>query len=178
MQRILLCLVLVLASATVLAETGYRIVHPDGSVEYSDSYQQGAEAISLPKAQGYATPQAPATEPVTTGPSSVTFKKEAPQQAIAYTQVSISSPGNEQTLFFDTTGMPVAVQVTPALQAGHEVVISLDGKEVVRGQTTSYMLGNVSRGTHTLSAAVVDDTGKTLKQGDAVTFYMRQHTVQ
>jgi hypothetical protein len=172
MKGILLMLTLVSLSAQA-AETGYRIVHPDGSVEYTDQAVEGAEPITLPEIPTYSSPPSP---PARTG--GTPSRPAQPEQKTVSASIAITSPSKEQTLWFSEEGMAVAVQVSPALRQGEQVVIRLDGSEVARGSGSSFTLKQVYRGSHLLSAAIVDAQGNVISEAPPITFYMRQHSVR
>ncbi len=164
-----LSLALALGAPPLFAETkGYKIVRPDGTVEFSDQPAPGAQEITLPKAQGYEAPPppppAPAVEPTTPpGPP--------------YSLLAIAAPEPDQTLHNGETQVNVSVQVMPALRPGHRLVILLDGSEAAGGAGTGYTLSNVERGSHVLVAEVRDGRGKVLISSAPVTFHMRQHSI-
>ena len=154
------------------AEMGYRIVHPDGTVEYTDQPVEGAEPITLPAIPTYSTPVSPAKT------TDVAPDGKAPQEGAAAPTIAILSPQAEETVWFSETGMTVSVQVTPALGKDEQVLIRLDGSEAARGAGSSFTLKQVYRGTHILSAAVTDNQGGVISESTPITFYMRQHTAK
>jgi len=171
MLRIIL-LFLLCTSPLLAAESGYRIVHPDGTVEFTDQPVKGAEPITLPDVPTYSMPASggqgnaatPATEP----------KKD---QAVSRT-ITVNRPAREETVRFDENGMSVAVSVNPPLASGEQVIIRLDGSEVARGPTTSFTLQDVYRGTHVLSAALIDNNDAVMSESSPITFFMRQHSTK
>ncbi|MCW8827878.1 MAG: DUF4124 domain-containing protein [Gammaproteobacteria bacterium] len=176
MKRNLIALLLFFALPLGAAETGYRIVHPDGTVEFTDDPTRGGEKIPLRKAPTIkSTPLPPAGDAKSNGKTD--DEKGASAEPVAYQSMAIVSPESEQTLWFDGSSIQVTVMVAPRLASGHSVVILLDGNEVVRGEQTSFSLPQLFRGSHTLKARIEDATGNTLLQADPVTFYMRRHTV-
>lgn len=168
MTRIIF-LYLICISPLFAAETGYRVVHPDGTVEFTDQPVEGAEQITLPELPTYSSPDRGATLP----PTETKPEKKAVEYSIA-----ITSPGAEETVFFDENGFTVSVQFSPALKEGQNVIVRLDGGEVARGTGTSYTLKDVYRGSHMLSAAILDSDGNTLGESSPITFYMRQHAIR
>jgi hypothetical protein len=167
-----ICLIYLLCIPPLLAaEEGYRIVHPDGTVEFTDQQTEGAEPITLPEIPTYSTP--PST---VKGTESVSAGKVREEEVAR--EITITSPAMEQTLWFDEAGMTVSVEVTPALSEGEQVVLILDGSEVARGSSGRFSLKEVYRGTHILSAAIIDSQGSVISESPAITFYMRQHSVQ
>ena len=176
MTRILLLWAL-FAAPLFAAETGYRIVHPDGTVEFTDQPGKGAEEIRMPEVPTYPAQQ-PTSPRVSPTPTSQDSRPAAtPQQRKAYESFAISSPQEQETLWFNEKGMPVSLQVQPALAEGDEVVIRLDGKTVASGSSTSFTVKDVYRGSHTLSAAITDERGTIIREAKPVTFFMRQHSL-
>ena len=168
---------LFLLPISVVAAQGYKIVHPDGSVEFTDQPAKNAQEINLPSAQGYqSSGPSPAASPspqsTTTPPPSTAKGKNGD-----YSQFAIASPHAEETIAGTGGVVSVGVSLSPSLQQGHQIVISLDGREVARGASTSFSVTEVERGAHLVGAAVVDAGGSTLRQADPVTFYVFQPSI-
>jgi len=162
-----------LCSAPLLAaESGYRIVHPDGTVEFTDQPVEGAEPISLPEVPTYSIPASG-----NKGNADTSAAKPKQDQNVTR-NIAISRPGREETVWFNERGMAVAVSVSPSLAKGEQVIIRLDGSEVARGATTSFTLQDVYRGTHVLSAALADNDGAVISESSPITFFMRQHSTK
>lgn len=171
MRRIIF-LYLICITPLLAAESGYRIVHPDGTVEFTDQPVEGAEPIPLPDIPTYATP----ASKVKGGQATTSEKPQQKKQATR--SITISRPAAEETVRFSETGMAVSVSVKPALDKGEQVIIRLDGSEVARGESTSFTLQDVYRGTHMLSATLVDSNGSVISESSPITFYMRQHSIK
>ncbi|MGM0593044.1 MAG: hypothetical protein ACQETD_00795 [Pseudomonadota bacterium] len=168
---------LFIALPLMAAETGYRIVHPDGTVEFTDDPTLGGEPIELREAPTYRhTPPTSSGESRSKGPAKAE-KEDSSEGDDGYQTLRITSPGDEQTLWFDGQGMSVSLQITPSLKSGDEVVIELDGEEVARGRSTGYTLKDVYRGSHTLHARIEDSDGNIRMDSESITFHMRQHSV-
>jgi len=162
-------LLLLFSLPLMAAETGYRIVHPDGTVEYTDDATRGGEEIPLREAPTYESVPVP---PSSSRPASVGETAEE-----GYRGITILSPQAEQVLWFDGSAVRVSVQVSPALAAGDRVVIEMNGRQVASGQGSSFSLEEVFRGSHTLRASIVDAQGNTLRVSEPVTFHMKRHSV-
>ena len=94
-----------------------------------------------------------------------------------YTALSIVAPANEETIHDNSGTVNVEVSIEPELQVrqGHQLRISLDGVPVATLPAVQrYALLDVERGTHVLSAAVIDRDGGELISSTSVTFYMWQ----
>lgn len=171
----LLFLLLVVALPLVAAETGYRIVHPDGTVEFTDDPNRGGEKVEIQEVPTYHS-VVPATK------AGSATNKEQPSgrndnKTVSYQTISITAPKAEQTIWFDGGPIAVNVNVVPKLAGGDRVVVFLDGNEVTSGAKTSFNLPQVERGSHTVGATVVNSSGATLLRASPVTFYMRRHAI-
>jgi len=174
-MRGLLLLTLLFTISAFGAETGYRYVHPDGTVEFSDQPIPGGEEIKLREAPTIQLVPPSSTPSSTTSTPRGTLGGDSSGGTESST-ISISSPQPEQTLWYDVAGMSVSVTVTPELQSGEIVVITLDGSVVASGSSSNFNIGEVYRGSHTLSASIVSGSGSVLASSAAVTFYIRQHS--
>lgn len=88
-------------------------------------------------------------------------------------EVRILAPAQDE-IFRDPQGaISVAVAVLPALPEGAGVIFYLDGaaKTPKPSPTTSMTFSGVERGEHSVSAAVVDASGKELKRSAPVVFH-------
>lgn len=163
----LLCILLVLP-AWGEETTVYKRARPDGTIEFSDTPFPESKAIQVPPVPTYKAPPVVRSE---------ARKGETPAAQPAYKQITVTSPAEESTLFFDEQGMVVSVKVDPGLKPGDRVVIYLDGQRAASGPASTFTLKDVFRGTHTVRAAVEDAKRTELLRSGTVTFYMVQHTV-
>lgn len=173
MTRILF-LALLLAAPLFAAETGYRIVHPDGTVEFTDQPEKGAEEIRIKELSTF---PAQRPRPAAASPSPAKPAAEAGLHTGGYDTFAIVSPREQETVFFNEEGMSVSLHIAPSLAEGHEVVLRLDGVKVASGNSAAFTLKNIYRGPHTLSAAISNEQGEVIREADPVTFFMRQHSI-
>lgn len=168
-RRIAIFFLLLCATGLLQAQgTGYRIVHPDGTVEFTDQPAPGAKEIALPQAQGYEAPPVPRPTPPAASPS--------PPKEETYKRVAIVAPGADETLRDGETTVQVRVEVLPTLKPEHRLAILLDGAQVAEGRGPGFDLRGIERGTHALVAEIRDAQGKTVQRSVPVTFHMRQHS--
>lgn len=172
MKTLLLCLSLFLVATAAQADI-YTWVDAQGVRHYSDSAaQDGARRANLPGLQSVeGNPQAlrqlQARAANNDSDSPAGGDSRTPQ---------IVSPEPEQT-FRDGRGIvPVSVLIGGAagLRNGEQVTYYLDGSPIPQSPTdqTQLQLGNVPRGAHTLSAALLYE-GTELGRTAPVTFYMQ-----
>ena len=143
------------------AETVYKKVNPDGSVEFTDQEVKGSEAITVHDPITYTAPKLPApTLPV---------KKLSPQSEYTLT---VKSPAQESTIN-ESTDVVVSISLSPALKEGYKIKYQLDGKSIL-SQETSVTFTNVSRGTKQLHVNIVNSAGETISPVVTSTFYMKR----
>jgi hypothetical protein len=161
----LICLFALPASADV-----YKTVTGDGEVIFSDVPSKGASRVHLPELTTYKSTPLPAG----TG-----TKEEAPEQAsaAAYNSFTVSSPEDKATIWNNEGIVNMNVSLDPALlvTSGHKVQFFLDGKPYGKADLSlALSYRGLDRGTHTLSAAVVDESGAALISTKPVTIYLHQ----
>jgi len=158
--------------SAVVAATVYKWVDANGVTHYSDQPNPGAEKVKVESAQSY---QANATTP--SAPRDVVLPSSS--SGPAYSSCSISSPSNDQ-VFTNVTTVSGSLLLQPGLQAGHRVAVSLDGKRVdgISSSSSAFTLSPVYRGSHTLNLIVEDANGGVVCSSPAVTFHVRQPSVQ
>ena len=169
-MRLTLVIVLLVTPPLLLAGAVYKNVQPDGTVVYSDQPAQGAEELKLPELQTY-TPT-----PIRGGDDQDRAASAAADPAgfAGYQTVAVSSPEDDATLRDNAGTVSVSLTLEPALQVKHSVDIRMDGQSIGKGRGTSISLTNVDRGTHTLLAVVLDETGKEVGRSDTLTFHLNR----
>jgi hypothetical protein len=170
MKRLLL-LLLVTCSANA-AETGYRLLHPDGTVEFSDKPMPTGEKIELREAPTIQF--VPSSSHSTSGATAQGSQQWA--ESSKDVAITITAPLPQQVVWFSDSGITASVAVTPALQGGQKIVIGVDGKQVASGTGSSFNLGLLYRGSHTLTATVVNAGDVVVASSPTVTFHVRQHS--
>jgi hypothetical protein len=168
-RRSIFILLGVLAATAVLADEAWKWTDEDGVVHYSDVPVAGAEPVNL--SEFSKKTGASLSNGRTTG------ARNEPEEELAYDSITIASPGAEQTLWNIEGLLNVSVAVSPELQQGHRIRVYFDGDtRDVSG--TSFQLLEVHRGTHSLQAEVVDQTGRVIMRSSASRFYVQQNSVR
>lgn len=147
----------------------YRIVNPDGSVTFTDQPQQGAEPVKLPPVSTYPAPRAaaPAGAPPQGGQDADT----------GYNRFEVISPEPEATIRDNEGNVSLQLRVDPPLRVadGHRIQYMVNG--VDQGEPSSHpgvTIHNVDRGSHSLSARLLDADGNTLMTTPAVTVFVHR----
>lgn len=167
MKRKVLPLLICLLPIAVLAQTVYESKDKEGPV-FSDTPSPGAQPVDLPPPNVIDTPT-----PV---------QQQSLPDASGYTSVAILSPQNQGTVHTNTGEFQVSLALTPTLQSGNAIRVSLDGTtlpklrnslqfDITPDEWQSTAKDNVL---HQLQVAIVDDSGKVLITADPVQFYVHR----
>ncbi len=149
-MRLILSLIIFFFVCSLSAETVYKATDEDGNIIFTDKPSEEAEEIKIQKLDTIKNPN-----PGRYAPSS-----KQPEESNHYKSFVVSSPENGAGIRSNNGNISISLTLEPTLKAGHKIIISMDGKEVGSGSSVS--LQNVERGTHSISASVVDGNGKTL----------------
>jgi hypothetical protein len=171
-MRTALILLAVLALPASAAQTVWKWVDAQGVTHYSDRPVAGATKVEISSAN---TAEA---QPAYSPPAAAE-RAERPQTSSRYQSLEITRPASGES-FINTGGVvPVSVAVRPALRPGHQLRVYLDGRAVegLAPDAANFDLQQVPRGEHRVHAAVVDGSGRTLRETSPVTFIVRQESI-
>ena len=162
--------------ASGLSAAVYKSVDAQGNVVYTDEPGGDAKPVKLPPLSTVPAPRFKSSTP-SSSPSSA---ESEPSAATNYEQISIVSPTQDATLRDNTGAVPVNVVLEPELNsvAGHRYRYYLDGQ--AQGKPTEsgqISFANLDRGSHTVEAAVVDNTGQELIRSSSVQFFLHRQSV-
>jgi len=154
-------------SIGVMAEV-YRSVDKNGNVVFTDQPSPDAELIEIDELQ---TIEAPSTG---------NFKYTPPPQKPKpnYSSVKITSPEHDLAIRDNSGNVTVTVATQPQLRAYDELVLILDGQEIVLGKATAKAFEALDRGSHQLRALIRDSSGRILQSSQSVTFHLLRHSGQ
>ena len=171
--------VALLAAVTAVAggTVTYRWVDADG-VHYSDQPHPGAEQITLSQTQTYSSADA------ASGGASAAPRQSRNQQnsgdggPFHYDSCAIIQPAQDQMLI-DIESANVAVRVSPGKRSDDRVVLTLDGQSIEpdNNDQVEFTIKPIDRGTHVVVATVRSSDNKNLCQSPALTFHVRQPSV-
>ncbi|MBH0095608.1 DUF4124 domain-containing protein [Psychrobacter sp. NZS113] len=129
----------------------------------SNASSQSSSTAQTPTAETTITPDADS-------PSSL-----AVTTAVSY-QLTITEPSEERAYRRPAQSIDVKVQVDPALQAGDNVSIYLDGDEMAQGLSASIPTLDILPGSHSITAVVTDKAGGTLQQVERTIYVIQNNT--
>lgn len=163
---IILCMCLFGSSAPLSWAEVYKHVDKDGNITYTDVPSKAKETPIPVK------PMTPYTAPVPKASSQT--KTEEKKPATTYRSLTIQQPANNDVIRANNGAISVTLQSQPGLDAaaGHKYAIALDGKVLQSGQSGSLTINEVARGSHTVSAQIIDSTGKVLATATPVTIQL------
>lgn len=155
-----------------------KIIDENGVVGYTDTPRsECANPVHLPGYSRYAP------RPISGAPDSSTpqaKKPVAPSPAFAgYTDMRIDDPKDNGTVRNNEGKVPVQISLQPGIQEGHTIRLILDGNPAGDpAESTNIALTNVDRGTHSLSAEVLDQDGKVLRSVGPISFTLHKASIK
>lgn len=172
---------LLLGTQAVAGTTIYKTVDEDGNVVFTDTPPRAngpSETITLTAPNSF-DPAEAGTEASNRQLWIVDPEQEAEEPGEFYAALTITSPADDENIRENAGNVTVTVKLEPPiLQAGHRFRLLLDGAPAGGTNTTgSFSLSNVDRGTHSLKAEVVDESGKVLYSGSSSTFHLQRYSV-
>lgn len=150
-MRLVISILLLSFMGFALADTVYKTVDEDGNIIFTDKPSENSEEIKLKELQTIKNPN-----PAKYAPGSKPHEDKGP----VYQTFLITSPSNGSALRSNSGNVTISVTLEPPLRAGHLIIVTIDGQEVSNGPASSISLQNQERGTHNISAKVVDGHGK------------------
>ena len=146
----------------------YKHVAPDGTITYTDRPSADSKEVKVPKGTEYTPPKLPAFTP--------SSKPQARPARFEYANLSIVAPKDDEAIWDNTGNITTSIVLEPGLQAGHSIEFLLDGVSAAKGSATSHQFLNVDRGTHQITARVVDNQDEVLASA-SITFHMRRTAI-
>lgn len=171
-RRLFVCVLLFALPMSAGATQVYKSTAPDGSTVFSDRPSPQATQIDINPSQPAAPQAAPA--PAEPAPEPVA----EPSRPVSYKTLRITQPANDSVHWFAEGPVAVAVAIAPPLAEGHLLVPILNGVAQGDGVAASgFNLSGLDPDTYSLTVAIRDATGKTLKQSTAVRFHFKRQSV-
>jgi hypothetical protein len=169
MRALLLTITLAALTATANA-TIYRWVDEQGVTHYSDQPHTGAEKVHVDAPQVYTASPPPKTS---NSPSGLPLAGGQ-----AHLTCEIESPANDQ-MFMNAHSVSGHVRLSFDPGPGLRLSVLLDGKPVPSVDASGgFTMDEIERGTHTLTATVVDPAGQTVCQSQSIMFHVHQPSQQ
>lgn len=174
MKGLMLLLLCLPAAAEV-----YRLVDKDGSITYTDQPQADAQVspIVLPHLNKMKA-TVPTEEPQSDVSETIqgAEKTEVEPTFAGYSRAVILAPNNNEVIPNQQRNIIIQLSVEPQLQTGHRIQFWIDGKaQGAPVSATSYQMNDLERGSHNLSAQIVNDQGRVLISAGSVEVHIQRH---
>ncbi|MBQ0725597.1 MAG: DUF4124 domain-containing protein [Cycloclasticus sp.] len=149
---------------TGLAQAGvYKYINKQGKVSYSDIPVDGAEKVTVPPVMTYR-----AAKPIT---AAATGEEVKERQQVGYQRLEITWPEEQGTVRSNQGIVAVEYHIEPALQTGHRLELSVDGKT-----QDALIVQGLERGEHRLQLHVLGAENAVLLTSQSVTFYLHHQS--
>lgn len=149
----------------------YKWVDENGKIHYSDTPKTvGEKPIDLPEATTYSPPPQSGIE----SSSKEDKKKQNNETFQGYKSISITSPKDGDSIHSAPGNITFNVSIEPAIQEGHAIQIYVDGKKAAQESGTTITANYLDRGSHSVSASVVDGAGTKLLTSPNITVYLHR----
>ena len=167
MKQLFLVLCVALASSAVQAQKVYKIIQPDGTVEFTDAPPPDvpAQQIEIPPlntSNQLAPPSDSATQSAT--------------GAKGYSEFRITHPANGEAIRDNAGNVNVDLSLEPSLRTGDKIELYLDGQSIGGGKDTGITLADMDRGSHSIKAVVKNAAGQVVARSNSVTFTLQRRS--
>ena len=176
-------LVTMLVTASDAQARIYKTVDEDGNVVFTDvPPKDSSKSIEIEVGNIYHTPQPTKIAPSQQGAEESAASDdpagdEIEEPVVEYSTLQIVKPGEDEPVRENAGNLNVVVSISPALKANHSVQILLDGTVFATDFSTNIQLTNVDRGTHVLTAQIIDSTGTVIMSSSPTSFHMQRISV-
>ncbi len=159
------------ATLTLASESKiYRTLDSQGRVSYSDHAPEDADEIEV-------------KETITYTPTAVYQPAPLKQRDVVkvqgYQSLTITNPGNDETIRSNPGDLLIVFTVVPALQPNHSIQLLIDGDVFKTTKATTPMkLNNLDRGQHQFQLQIVEDnSSKVLHSSPGVSATLLRHSI-
>jgi hypothetical protein len=166
-------IMLSLVSLESLAQV-YKQVDEDGNITYTDQPDSAADTATLAKLSPLN--QIPTLLAPTDDKALAETADGETELFAGYNSALIVSPENDSIIPHSQISIVIQLSLSPHLQAGHRVQFWFDGAPQDQPvAATSYQIDNIERGSHSLSARVLNAQGQLLISTASVEVHVKRH---
>lgn len=146
----------------------YKYIDENGQVAYSDKPVQGAEKLKIRSRNGpsYAAQPSNSAQNEQAG--------ESDSNGFKYESFELLTPKNDKVVSDRSGSVQVVFLPSPSLAADHEIIVTVDGKDISRGRHANISLSQVPRGSHKVTGRIESAEGKVLIKSATVTFHIKR----
>ncbi|CAM3274845.1 penicillin-binding protein [Pseudomonas floridensis] len=165
--RSLLMLLSLLCALPVVADV-YTYIDANGNRVFTDQPRKNAKRVDIPPSNNMTG--TPPTRTLKAQP-----RQPQPPAMFHYQLLRVLVPEPDATISNPSGDLIVTVTSDPALQAGHNYRLLLDGMPVGQpGRSPVFPLSNIDRGTHQLSVEIFDQMGRVLEKTPNQPFHLQR----
>lgn len=145
-------------------QTIYQWTDKNGELHFSDQPVHGAEKRVLKEVQNYQAPKNHKAQQASQNEKDKTVK---------YSQVTFASPSDNATFRNASNTLSASLSIEPKLNEKHKIQFYLDDKPAGQPKNeTNYIYQDVYRGTHTISASIINENGNVIESTKSITVFM------
>ncbi len=168
------------AKSSAEEKTLYKKIDKNGRVIFTDKPLPGAKKVVVDTSKNVMAIPKVKTNKNEEGKFAVEFgkrnkdDKDDKKKPFQYQLLSIEKPNNDEAIRANDGNLYIIVAITPMLQREHSIRLLMDGAAASPDQKVPYFsLTGVDRGTHQLTAQVIDDaTGEILQSSESIEFHL------
>ena len=181
-RSVFLTLVLTLAGSYAVAGTRvYKTVDADGNVIFTDVPPANPTApLEINEPNAFSSSNRVKNERIASErrrPVEIDEIDDEEETHPGYESLSITSPETDAAIRENAGNVTISLRLSPALNnSEHTLEVLLDDTVVASGSQSDVQLNNIDRGTHTVSARVIDANGNELIAASPVTFHMLRYS--
>lgn len=155
-------------TACVCASDIYKSVDENGQVVYSDTPSENSELKEYSDIM---------TMPLR-APNKTAYEEKQEFNETFTASVNIASPKNESHILIEQNGnFVIQTNIKVPMSQDVSLVLYRDGKEIMKGQETSFNLKNQDRGEHLYTVKLLDNTGEVLS-ADSITLFVQRGRIR
>jgi len=148
-----------------------------GNLTYSDTPLEHGQVVNVSEGSDSASSVQSSPELNNSEPTSLDATPPAVEEATSYTAFTITSPKDQENIQNQPT-LPVDIKLDPKLRKGDKIQLMLDDKPIGdAAESTHITLGQLERGTHQLSAVIINTSQQVLQQTNPITIYVNRVNV-
>ena len=156
----------------------YKFVDENGIVSFSDKPSQGSKEVKIRNTkptnsnsdgEGDGEDEDEDGESLEETASS-DGDGDSERKAITYRSLQVLTPRQNKVLDPTNGAVQIILLPTPSLDNEHELVISVDGRDVSQGRDVNLSVSNLPNGNHTVAGRIIDPDGKVIIKSRIINF--------
>ncbi len=154
----------------------YKYIDENGQVAYSDKPVDGAKKLKI-RHRTRADERLARDDFRSERNTDASERNSDRDTEVTYESLEILTPKHDKVVSDRSGSVEVIVLPSPKLGEQHELVINVDGKDISRGRHANLSLSQVPRGSHKVTARILDANGGTLITSAPITFHVKRPVI-